>query len=256
VIYLKMAKRYRKTKYSKVVAFRASDVAHSPSATKQTPPLQTLGEADQDIWEDMPELEDEIMAIDAMEPIFDKPALPRKLDDNVPNASTESESTPSPTQTKGLFRLPLEIREKIYAYAMDELPHELILAPGSRRPNEVSPFPAVLPSICFLSRTIYYESLSVFIRLRKFSLCSGLAAYCLFQLLDRLPHDNGFRAVRSIYMSPMARKFRVSDAIRLLSSCTGLQNLVIAVDASDCLTVEGVEECQDTVDFRLRTRLS
>lgn len=157
-----------------------------------------------------------------------KPELNLDSPNDLENLDNRNVQRPG-EKSGGWFCLPLELREMIYAYAMEDLPHVVVLR-AIRRTRQPK-FPAVLPSFSFVNKQTYAEVLPVFIRKRQFAI--GMQAHmdCFCQFLLRLPNKLGLLNVRSLYLGDWALYLGRwgTAAARILQNCSGLQHLVFEV---------------------------
>lgn len=143
--------------------------------------------------------------------------------------------------------LPLEVREMIYAFAMDELPAHLILGIVLPRKPTVSGFgkftlqPNALPNICFVSKQIWLEACLVYIRRTEFRLTCWHPkdSLKLHAWLGQLPDKLGYMAVRKLTFD---RAYGTSDMPPLVLQSgrdnigvlgplyTGIQTLTLEID--------------------------
>jgi len=117
--------------------------------------------------------------------------------------STGTMRAPSSQQYKpsSFMALPLEIREKIYEYAMDVIPEDERIGEifKSKKVFSASPLSERLPAIGRASRQTFYESTLVYLRRTRFVLDPTSISHQILQhYLARFPSPNAYNSIRSL----------------------------------------------------------
>ena len=103
---------------------------------------------------------------------------------------------PPPAPRFDRFReLPLELREMIYAAAMDDVSSSVKVSAGDFKGER----PKLLPAVCFASQQTFAEAVPMFLRTRSFNLGSDYhTTSAFYKFLESVPNGAGFRSVRSV----------------------------------------------------------
>ncbi|KAF2868278.1 hypothetical protein BDV95DRAFT_610240 [Massariosphaeria phaeospora] len=144
----------------------------------------------------------------------------------------------TPPPSVGLFDLALELRERIYELAMEDMPLEIALC-GDIAAD--APFPAVFPSFAFANSQVYREVRPVLIRGRRFALGAFRGIIRLSRFVLRPPKDLfvcirqlelvKIMGSRSLYSGSSSNSRPPVHVYELLLRCTALQELTVEVTA-------------------------
>jgi hypothetical protein len=138
--------------------------------------------------------------------------------------------------------LPLEIREMIYTYAMQDLPKRLAV-PSKQRIRKFTLSANVLPNVCFVSKTIWMEACVAYIRRTQFVLDAydrpwlegGISPW-----LKQFPNNQGIKSVQMLACTHAY--FRMSELFFTvlmrwnISAFSGLRSASISVRHIDVLS--------------------
>lgn len=129
-------------------------------------------------------------------------------------------------ETSPFFRLPRELRDKVYHYIFDALLWKWLDFQQHHNvcEREITPPIHALPPICKASKQTYYEATPFFLKqVTPFSLNVETTCW-LRKWLATFPSDTGYRAVRQIAF----RNFHGPEQIKgfeLLALCSNLRHL-------------------------------
>jgi hypothetical protein len=170
-----------------------------------------------------------------------------------------------------LLTLPLELREKIYTLAMEDLPTDIMItAPKysrelAREHRELFWSPNRLPGICYASKYTWNETRLVYIRRIRFVTdgLDGVLELCSW--LREFEYNQGFKAIRMLGVTGEALA-STNETWDLLCSCSGLRSLHIRIDDGDvyskyrglwhnCEEIEGVTGPRNRDDSSAFTKL-
>jgi hypothetical protein len=133
------------------------------------------------------------------------------------------------------LHLPLEMREKIYDFAMDGLSTRYFVQ-TSKQMSSLTVSPATLPYLCVASKQLHEEALAVWIRRTRFTVSKSVHIAPLMSFLSRV---DGFKHVRMLFYGDLVsygtdrRIFRPDSRTHqhLAAKCTGLNSLILGLDA-------------------------
>lgn len=110
-----------------------------------------------------------------------------------PIPTSDSTSTPTP---QSLMKVPIEVRQKIWTYAMQDLPARFKVAPGTNLSMLVF-YPGTLPSFTFLNHKFVVEIVLAWVCRTRFMFAGPYPTlHKLVKFLDQF--DEGLRALRMI----------------------------------------------------------
>jgi hypothetical protein len=147
-----------------------------------------------------------------------------------------------PGALSSFWKLPLELRQRCYRYAMEpdatpEYPYEEQVLVEYRTFFAPDGHPYCLPALCRVSKTLYKEAVPVFIANTIFRITAPSAAGVLAKFLETLPEDLGSRSVRILYIYvpdshgvmapdlPLTKNESMCPYIRLAQRCEGLRQV-------------------------------
>ena len=145
--------------------------------------------------------------------------------------SRTTQSTPiqCPNPKSHLLRLPVEIREMIYEFAMRQGGHlKRPLCATTATTSAYRSFKKPFPAVCFLSRVESSVAISVFIRSSDFYLFREGDAAILFQWLRKL---RALHLVRQLHISyiPQHRHQGFAKDLKSLRQCDNLKEVRISI---------------------------
>ncbi|KAI4710551.1 hypothetical protein J4E89_005007 [Alternaria sp. Ai002NY15] len=132
------------------------------------------------------------------------------------------------------LQLPLEIREKVYHYAMDGLSTRYFV----QAYKDISPLtvaPATLPNLCFASKQLHKEGLAVWIRRTRFTVLKSSITHVV-PLMNFLTAVDGFKHVRMLCYGDLLayglkhQRVYITTGEDLAAKCTGLRSLIFELD--------------------------
>ncbi|KAI4931611.1 hypothetical protein J4E85_004205 [Alternaria conjuncta] len=132
------------------------------------------------------------------------------------------------------LQLPLEIREKVYHYAMDGLSSRYFV----QAYKDISPLtvaPATLPNLCFASKQLHKEGLAVWIRRTRFTVLKSSITHVV-PLMNFLSAVHGFKHVRMLCYGDLLayglkhQRVYITTGEDLAAKCIGLRSLIFELD--------------------------
>jgi hypothetical protein len=140
-----------------------------------------------------------------------------------------------PSITSTLHKLPLELRQLCYYFAMyaDQLSmgRQVIALVGSG----LSESTIYLPPICRTSKVMFQESAPVYIASVTFILKRSTETLVLTRFLEYLSHDLGFKSVRSLKFESVDYGGIGEYSLELAVRCIGLRKLQLAFPVTETL---------------------
>ncbi|KAF2648416.1 hypothetical protein K491DRAFT_737514 [Lophiostoma macrostomum CBS 122681] len=135
--------------------------------------------------------------------------------------------------TLGLFNLPLEIREVVYALAISDMPQQILWK--NKHPSWLTRYPAMFPSFCFASRQMSTEILPVLLREYEHVLLDRPCDFQIF-LKQLLLNERGFQSIWKLTLRNLAglcgpNLLSKSSFTNFMSRFPALQHLGIEVNA-------------------------
>lgn len=112
------------------------------------------------------------------------------------NSSSDANATPKATMN--LLKLPSEIRDIIYEFALLDLPISIMWQSRWPARQLLAPSIKIYPSFSFANRQMYLEILPIIIRTRNIILCGSQVQFSAF--LRRIPNDP-FLCIRKLTLS-------------------------------------------------------
>jgi len=142
------------------------------------------------------------------------------------------------------MHLPLELRDKVYAHLMSNLPTDVTLFHADKGPILTYLPKDALPSLAYTNHQLYNEVALVYIRRTRFIISARhkLQLSRLFDFLNHFLNEQGFRNVRSLMYQDNLTCFTSPDAPLALGNkykhiscvvmrCTGLKELNFTIYA-------------------------
>ncbi|KAF2648424.1 hypothetical protein K491DRAFT_684724 [Lophiostoma macrostomum CBS 122681] len=136
-----------------------------------------------------------------------------------------------------LMGLPLELREMIYGYAMEDVDKVFVLEDYYK---ETSPFffPKTLPSVSYVCKQALHESVLVWIRGRTFNINGpiSLPEDAFTRYMMRCYNNEAFGAIKYLILSghtdlfPLSRHLNLWCLSDLIAASTSLRGLSLSVD--------------------------
>jgi hypothetical protein len=170
---------------------------------------------------------------------------------------------PLPVHSKrGFMTLPIEIRDAIYSYAMEDEPRKLHIG-GNPNILAFNLRPGALPPICLVSKSIWMEACLTYLRQTRIE-NSAPWSFAFRSWLLQFPHKDGFRAIRTLVIRRCKWKgdWLYNEDMSLLLDYTGLRTLSIDIQAYtvsqkaripgnpwQCYRVSSREQLWEKLDF-------
>ncbi|KAF2003939.1 hypothetical protein P154DRAFT_519552 [Amniculicola lignicola CBS 123094] len=155
-------------------------------------------------------------------------------------------SDASPSTFTQFLNLPRELRDMVYAMAMEHAPRIAVVRRRQRRANTQAPQTPFLPPICFANRQTFSEAAPVFVRTRHFTIVGNSSSIrAIMRLLRRVPDGYGFQSIRSISLTSVSRfgqqhgsrGLMLSFPSELISQCSGLRRLILELPVSEFINI-------------------
>jgi hypothetical protein len=140
-----------------------------------------------------------------------------------------------PSTTSTLNKLPLELRQLCYHFAMnaDDMSEgrQVVALVGSGQSEST----VYLPPICRTSKVLFQEAAPVYIASVTFILQRSTDTLVLTRFLEHLPNDLGFKSVRSLKFESVDYGGIGEYSLELAVRCLGLRKLQLAFPVTETL---------------------